>query len=353
MPISVPEVDEWKLADTDENSQHCGRAFIFDFIHTADTELKTVFKAYIWRNYRVRNRTVKKLYEDHICFRHFNACAMEKGITAFRNITYSTVVEFISYLRLKISDNTNNPLSHKYQKSCLDALKSVIHWCQIRLPDRVLEREVFAGNEYRGINKRLRIDFIPDDVLVQVNNTLENEENCFVRYGIVILESTGIRLGDMLALETNCIRPHPISGHTMEWYDHKGRRARPPMPVTQDCVNAVMSLETYTRELRKEADSRIKEYLFIHRPGRSGITEVTTITQMSFGNWLKAFVRKNDIRGTDGDFYRLTAHKFRRTLATDMLSKGADIKVVQEVLGHASVLTAKKYYADVKDKEMA
>jgi site-specific recombinase XerD len=263
MPISVPEADEWKLADTDENSQHCGRAFMFDFSHMAETELKVVFKAYIWRNYRVRNRTVKKLYEDHICFRHFNAFATEKGITTFRNITYSTVVEFISYLRLKISDKTNSPLSHKYQKSCLDALKSVIHWCQIHLPDRVPEREVFAGNEYRGINKRLRIDFIPDDVLVQVNNALENEENRFLRYGIVIFESTGKRLGDLLALKVGCIRPHLISGYTMEWYDHKGRKARPPMPVTQDCANAVIALEKYTQELRKQADIRVKDLLFI------------------------------------------------------------------------------------------
>lgn len=353
MPISVPEADKWKLADTDENSQHCGRVFIFDFSYMAETEMKAVFKAYIWRNYRIRNRTVKKLYEDHICFRHFNAFAAGKGITTFRNITYGIVVEFISYLRLKTSDKTKTPLSHKYQKSCLDALKSVIHWCQIHLPDCVPEKEVFAGNEYRGINKRLRIDFIPDDVLAQVNNALENEENLFLRYGIVILESTGIRLGDLLALKVGCISPHPISGHTIEWYDHKGRKARSPMPVTQDCANAVIALEKYTRELRKQADSRVKDLLFIHRPGQSGNAEVTTITQMSFGNWLKAFVRKNDIRGTNGDFYKLTAHKFRRTLATDMLSKGADIKVVQEVLGHASVLTAKKYYADVKDKEMA
>ena len=40
---------------------------------------------------------------------------------------------------------------------------------------------------------------------------------------------------------------------------------------------------------------------------------------------------------------------FRRTLATNMLSKGMNIKVIQEVLGHSSPTTTKKYYANVKD----
>lgn len=352
MPVNMPKGDEWKLADNDEDSQHCNRIFRFDFAYIDGIDLKDVFKAYIWRNYRTQNRTVKKLYDDHICFRHFNRFTAGKGITTFSNITNNTVTEFISYLKLEISSRTQRPLSYKYQKNCLDTLKAVIHWCQIHLPDRVPEKEIFLGNEYRGINRRLRIDFIPDEVLARINDALDGEENRYIRYGIVILETTGMRIGDMLALKTSCIRPHPISGYTMEWYDHKNRKARLPLPVTMECVNAVRALEEYTRRLREEADSDVKDLMFIHRPEWSGITDVITVSQMSFGNWFKSFVRENDIRGTDGELYKLTAHKFRRTLATDMLSKGADIKVVQEVLGHASVLTAKNYYADVKDKEM-
>lgn len=350
---SMPKGDEWKLVDTDTDSQHYNRKFRFDFAYMVSGDMKEVFKAYIWRNYRTQNRTIKKLYEDHICFRYFNEFIASKGITSFSNITNNTVTEFISYLKLKISDKTQRPLSYKYQKSCLDTLKAVIHWCQIHLPDRVPEKEIFVGNEYRGVNRRLRIDFIPDEVLVQINNALEGEENRYIRCGIVILESTGIRIGDMLSLKTDCVRPHPISGYTMEWYDHKNRKARLPIPVTTECMNAVRELKEYTQELREQADSRIKDLLFIHRPKESGITDVTSVSQMSFGNWFKSFVKKNNIRGTDGELYNLTAHKLRRTLATDMLSKGADIKVVQEVLGNASVSTVKKYYADVKDKEMA
>lgn len=348
---NMPEEDEWKLPDMDVNSQYYRRIFRFDFTYIISEDMKEIFKTYIWRNYRTGNRVVKQLYDAHICFRHFNSFAVENEITTFREICYSTVAEFLSYLRLKISDKTKKSFSHKYQKDCLDTLKSIIHWGQIHWPDKVPEKEIFLGNEYRGINKRLRIDFIPDEVLVQINCALEQEENCFIRYGIVILESTGMRLGDMLAIKTGCVTPHPINGYTMEWYDHKNRKARAPIPINTACMKAVKALEKHTKGLRSLASPEIKDFLFLHKP--SGINDVMAINQVSFGNWIKAFIKKNNIRGTGGELYPLTAHKFRRTLATDMLSKGVDIKVIQEVLGHASVSVTKTYYADVKDKKMA
>ena len=44
---------------------------------------------------------------------------------------------------------------------------------------------------------------------------------------------------------------------------------------------------------------------------------------------------------------------FRRTLGTDMLSKGTNINVIQQVLGHAFPYTTNLYYTDIKDRERA
>ncbi|MGL5615906.1 MAG: tyrosine-type recombinase/integrase [Sarcina sp.] len=77
------------------------------------------------------------------------------------------------------------------------------------------------------------------------------------------------------------------------------------------------------------------------------------IPEITYQYWLTAFIKNNDIRDTNGECYHLTSHQFRRTLATDMLSKGTDLKAIQEVLGHSSPSTTKQSYADVKDKERA
>lgn len=66
---------------------------------------------------------------------------------------------------------------------------------------------------------------------------------------------------------------------------------------------------------------------------------------------MPGFVREHNIKNENGEIFNLKSHQFRRTLGTDMFSNGADLEVIREVLGHASPLTSKEYYADFKDAE--
>lgn len=74
----------------------------------------------------------------------------------------------MSYLHTMISYKTNKPLSIKGQKLSLDTVKSLIRWCQLHRPEDVPQTEIFIGNEYRGVNSKLRIEFIPYDVVTQI-----------------------------------------------------------------------------------------------------------------------------------------------------------------------------------------
>jgi hypothetical protein len=216
------------------------------------------------------------------------------------------------------------------------------------------DKEIFTGNEYIGVNRRLKIDFIPDDVLDVINNALKTENNPYIKYGIIILESTGIRPGDLLMLHIDCIKPHLINGYTMTWFDHKNRKQRPPLPVRPECAEAVDKLIEATKEIREEADSRIKDFLFIYKStyGRKPPV-VSRIYEDLMRLWIHKFIKRNNILDASGELYNLTCHQFRRTLGTDMLSKGENISTVQEVLGHAYAITSARFYADIKDKERA
>ena len=350
-----PDGDVWNIVDNDAESQHYGRNFKFNFSYISSEEIKDVVKDYVWQNYRHQNRSLNSIYKYVRQFKWFCDFAKTRNINSLRELTNNDIDNFVSYLNTTLSEKTGKVQSLKGRKFCLDCLKVIIYWCQLHRPNDVSATEIFTGNEYIGVNRKLKIDFIPDDVLAQINEALKTEENPYLKYGIIILQSTGMRIGDLLKLRIDCIKPHLISGYTIEWVQHKGRKNKAPMPVRSECVAAIEKLIELTAEFRDEADEKDKDTLMIWRvPVGKGAGSVSVITQQTFSqDWFKKFIKDNNIKDANGDYYNLTSHQFRRTLGTDMLSKGTNINVIQQVLGHSDPSVTKRFYADVKDKERA
>lgn len=356
---SRPDGDVWNIVDNDKDSQHYGRNFKFDFSYISSEEIKDVVKDYVWQNYRVGNITLSTLYAVVAAyFKYFNEFSELSRIDSLKTLTHLEIDKFQSYLNTKVSNRTHKPLSHETRRGGLKVLKGIIYWCQIHRPNDVPVTEIFTGNEYTGVNRKLKIDFIPDDVVAQINEALKKEENPYLKYGIIILQSTGMRIGDLLKLRIDCIKPHLISGYTIEWTQHKGRRDKVPMPVRSECVAAIEKLIKVTSELREKCIEKDKDILLINtiKSGNkygSEAGKICAISQGTFHWWLEIFIRDNNIKDANGDYYNLTSHQFRRTLGTDMLSKGTNINVIQQVLGHSDPSVTKRFYADVKDKERA
>lgn len=354
--IVQPDGDIWMLSDNDEMSQYYQQQFRFNFSYIVNERIKKVVKAYIWSNYSYKNRTVTLLYHRLLQLKHFVEFASQNNIEDMQCLTNTDILNYMSYLATVKSKGKGNVLTYESQKKHFDALKSIIRWGQLHAPTYVPQKEIFTGGEYLKINQKSKIEFIPDDVLAQINMALVNEKNPYVKYGIIILEYTGMRIGDLLLLKKDCISPDIISGSSISWYDHKNRKKRAPMPVRNECVIAIERLLESTQEIRNHAAENIKDYLFIRKVSVSNASivkgDIVKIRQAVFGEWLNKFVKENRIFGSDGDLYNLNCHEFRRTLATDMLSKGVSINVVGDVLG-INVSNVRYHYADIKDKERA
>jgi integrase/recombinase XerC/integrase/recombinase XerD len=150
-----------------------------------------------------------------------------------------------------------------------------------------------------------------------------NRYFCAVRDNVILelLFSTGIRIGELVALNVADVnldkRDIQITGRAT-----RGRA----VTLTSDLV--VHAVSNYI-ELRAERKLDTPA-LFV---GRSG----TRLTIYSIENIFKKHVRLAEIKR------HITPHALRHTMAAMLVSSGTDIREVQEILGHASILSTQVY----------
>lgn len=70
----------------------------------------------------------------------------------------------------------------------------------------------------------------------------------------------------------------------------------------------------------------------------------TALTRQSLWQIVKRYVKKAGLKGD------ISPHTLRHSFATHLLSKGCDLRVVQELLGHASITTTEIYTAVSRER---
>lgn len=169
----------------------------------------------------------------------------------------------------------------------------------------------------------------PKDQIVELSPARDqspggrNRYFCAVRDNVILelLFSTGIRIGELVALNVGDVnvdqRLIQITG-----------RATRGRTVTLTSDQLVNGLKQYL-DLRAERPLDTSA-LFV---GRSG----TRLTIYSIENIFKKHVRLAEIKR------HITPHSLRHTMAAMLVSSGTDIREVQEILGHASILSTQVY----------
>lgn len=356
----ISAMDEWVLKDIDSKSLHYGKSFKFSFECFKAEKIKKLIKSYVWINYQSGTLALSTISGKVSDFKTFNAFANQKNIFDLKFFDENDADDYRTYLKMTKAESSGMPLTFLTQKSKFNALRSIVYWGQTFMPELVPVNDVFCDITYSGRHIKHKIDYIPNEVLRQINSALINEENPYIKYGIIILLSTGMRRSELLNLEIGCVTPHLLNGYTLTMYDFKNRKQVCRMPINDVCAKAIEELERITNDLRQKADEKIKKYLFLyqHKSEKKGIK---VVNECLFKDWINGtsnnrtagFVYRHNIRGNDGEIYRIKIQQFRKTVATDMFSKNVDLKIIQEFLHHVSPETTKKYYADDRDVERA
>jgi integrase/recombinase XerC len=158
-----------------------------------------------------------------------------------------------------------------------------------------------------------------------------------------ILYSTGMRVSELVTRDL----PDLDFKEEMLTVRGKGNKER-LVPVGAPAIEAVKSWLDQRLQLMEKRAGRgkavEKEALFLN--GRGGRLSVRSVERM-----VKLYGERAGILQT------VTPHALRHSFATHLLEMGADLRSVQELLGHASLSTTQKYthltldhLADVYDK---
>ncbi|WP_195892872.1 tyrosine recombinase XerC [Bacillus massiliigorillae] len=140
----------------------------------------------------------------------------------------------------------------------------------------------------------------------------------------------GIRVSELCSLNLNSIH-----GNTLHIIG-KGDKER-TIFLNKVCLDA---LETYKKQERNQIMSvQDDDALFLSQKG-------TRLTRQTVAKIVK-FINVN----SGLNKHKLTPHKLRHTSATLMYKSGADIRSLQQILGHSSVSTT-QIYTHVEDEEI-
>jgi len=134
-----------------------------------------------------------------------------------------------------------------------------------------------------------------------------------------LLYSSGLRVSELVGLNTNQIELDLGIVKVMG----KGRKER-IVPVG---VKAIEVLKAY---LEERGMLKGDEPIFVNSLGGR-------LTARSVGRLIKKYSRHSGI------FRKVSPHSLRHTFATHLLDAGADIREIQEMLGHSSLSTTQRY----------
>ncbi|MDR2629475.1 MAG: tyrosine-type recombinase/integrase [Spirochaetaceae bacterium] len=216
-------------------------------------------------------------------------------------ITHEDIKEYLAYL-----DKTRD-LSASSVNLAISALKFFY--------TGVLKKN-FAWDQYNRPRHDKRLPSVLSGT--EINLMLNCEKNPKHRLLLMLAYSSGLRVGEVVALKKNSI---DMNRKLVFVRSGKGRKDR----YTLLSERAAQFLEDYC------ALYDIDEWLFPGLPSNRHLS--VRSAQNIFNKALeKAHIQK-----------QLSIHSLRHTFATHLLENGTDIKYIQELLGHASVRTTERY----------
>lgn len=237
-------------------------------------------------------------------------------------INSKSIIDYIDYL------NNYKQLKDTTIKRKIITIKQFVNYLYSK---RIIKSNPFKGLKFRfkkerKLPKTLSINDVKK-LLRTVSHSYNNQDSEYKIFKgirdtaiIDLLICTGIRIGELTAIKLEDIYKYERS----ILIHGKGKKER---FIYVSSADTWKNLNRYLK-LRKKYKFKV-EHIFVNKYGEP-------LTIYSIEDIYDKYIRKAKLSHS-------TPHYLRHTFATNLLNNGADIRAVQEILGHSSVSTTQIY----------
>lgn len=271
---------------------------------------------------RARNYATQSVEYKHASLRWFLDWCHERGIQRITDITRPVIQRYQRHLAYANGRN-GKPLSVQSQCNRLTAIRT---WFRFLMRENLILYNPASELELPKREKRLPKHTLTAEEaeLVMMQPDVTTPQGIRDRAMLEILYSTGIRRAELLNLEMQDIN---ASAGILAIRQGKGRKDR-FVPIGE---RAILWLEKYLDEVREL-------YTLPSNPNPVFLDEAgQKLDPHRVSRAVKKYVHAANVNKTG------SCHLFRHTMATLMLENGADIRFIQQILGHAELSTTEIY----------
>jgi integrase/recombinase XerC len=243
-----------------------------------------------------------------------------RGHTALANLSPKQVTT--RHVRAFIAWLTEQNYSRATIARRIASLRSLYRYLQRQ---QKVDRDPTDGLKGPKLDQNLP-HFLSQEDIDKLLNAPQGETLMCLRDRAILetLYSAGLRVSELVALNQEYLDLNDGTAVVRG----KGKKERIALLGPQ----ALKAVEAYLNERKLQKSLKVKENpaIFLNKNG-------TRLTTRSVGRLLEKYIK---LAGMDA---RTTPHTLRHTFATHLLDAGADIRGVQELLGHSSLGTTQIY----------
>ena len=238
----------------------------------------------------------------------------------FKNVEEEDIKKYLMHL------NKNN-ISEKSVANKISSLKSFYKYLII---EKITSKSPLDKIELPKIKKTLPKALSIEEVNILLNIPLNDKFDYRNKAMIELLYATGLRVSELVNLKLNNINFDQEYLKTMG----KGSKERIVPIGDYEMYYLKYYIDNYRNDFLRDKES---EYIFISNQSKK-------MTRQTFFLLLKKIAKKEGIKTY------FSPHTLRHSFATHLLRYGADLRSIQELLGHSSISTTQIYTHVEKEK---